>query len=778
MSRGPDTAHGHGTGRRGGRSRGRPALLRLLVALLLTLPLVAGPGAPLTPVAAAAPGDEDTSATDPDRPVRITIDRVQPATVAPGGTITLSGTLTNTGTRDLTGLTVRMQRGAPLATRADLRAAETDPPATPVAAAFKPIPGTLAAGASMPFDYTTTTTDLQIAEDGVHPVLLNLNGTDPDGVQSRVGEVSTYVVQLGGPPVGTTGVAWLWPLVEPTHRDAAGRFLDDDLAGTVASGGRLDRLLAAVEQIPESAPVPGQEPQPVARVALAVDPALVEALALMAAGSYDVAGEEDAGEGTAEAAAFLDRLRSVAEVHPVVALPYGDVDVDAVTTAGLPAVAARSLPGTGTAAATPALPEEGGPPVDQAGAGARILRDVLDVEPRTDLAWAAGGTVHGQTLGVLRDGGVSSVVVSSDGLADGAAAVGLGTGAAAARTPLAEGTQGLVADATLGALVAGTGSADGGPGLAGQRFVAEVALLSRQPGGDPRALRTVLVAPPRWLDAEPADLAALITSTTQLPGVRTAGLDELLAGPVAETGGLVPPAEPVGLAPAVLADVRAAVEARDDLAGAVVGDASAALAPFDAATARAASVASSRDPERAARAAADLRRTVGSLLDEVTLLSPADGTYSLASSDAPLVLTVRNDLPFAVLVRLQIRTRSGVGLSVADIGVQELAPLERTTLQVPAEVRQSGRFTVTATLTTPDGDVLGDPVELQVTSTAYGAISLAITIGAAALLGLLFLRRGALFLLRRRSGTGRDDDGPGGAPEGAAVPLPPARSPV
>ena len=71
-------------------------------------------------------------------------------------------------------------------------------------------------------------------------------------------------------------------------------------------------------------------------------------------------------------------------------------------------------------------------------------------------------------------------------------------------------------------------------------------------------------------------------------------------------------------------------------------------------------------------------------------------------------------------------------------------------------------------------------MELQVTSTAYGAISLAITIGAAALLGLLFLRRLVLFLVRRRAGAGRDadDDEPTAAPEGAAVPLPPTRSPV
>src|SRR5206468_417307 len=194
----------------------------------------------------------------------------------------------------------------------------------------------------------------------------------------------------------------------------------------------------------------------------------------------------------------------------------------------------------------------------------------------------------------------------------------------------------------------------------------------------------------------------------------------------------------------------------------------AALAPVDAAVSRATSVSWRDDPAAFRHAAAGLRATISRLRDEVTLLAPADGTYSLASSDAPLVLTVRNDLPFTVRVLLQLRTRGNVGLSIDDIGPQELAPGERTTLQVPTHVRQSGRFAVTAALTTPSGGPLGDRVTFQVKSTTYGAISLIITIGAGALLGLLFLRRLIRFLVRRRRG-GPPPDGPPTepAPEGA-----------
>jgi hypothetical protein len=121
-----------------------------------------------------------------------------------------------------------------------------------------------------------------------------------------------------------------------------------------------------------------------------------------------------------------------------------------------------------------------------------------------------------------------------------------------------------------------------------------------------------------------------------------------------------------------------------------------------------------------------------------------------------------------------VQVRGNRGLSIGDIGPQTLTPGERTTLQVPTEVQQSGGFAVSATLTTPGGGPLGDRIDLQVKSTAYGPISLIITIGAAALLGVLFLRRLVLFVLRRRRAAGA---GPG-VPDDAGLGRPPTRSPV
>ncbi|TYP86437.1 DUF6049 family protein [Blastococcus xanthinilyticus] len=776
---------------RPGAARRVAALAPLVAgALALTGPALA-PGvaaAPAAPPGTTAPVTAPAAAPDEAAttvgPVRIDVARFEPRTVTPGSLITLTGTLTNTGSEPITDLAVRLQRGDVRTDRPALAEAVRDPdPATTVQPAFAPLDFELAPGESEEFSYTLDSAELRLDADGVYPVLFNVNGT-VGGDDERVGELATFLAQQPVEPTARTTVAWLWPLSERTHRTAAGAFADDELTESVSAGGRLDRALAVVERLPGSGN--GAPPLP---VTLAIDPALVEALALMAGGPYAVGGVEDAGTGTEEAQAFLERLRAVAAVHPVVALPYGDVDADSLTSAGLGDVVTRSLPGTpeGTAQARPApVPDpatDGGTaaptgpaqtPAAETGAGAAILAEVLDVTPVTDLAWAADGSFDPATLDTLRAGGVERVVLDSEALTDGDSAVGMDGSDAVARSTLVTGEEQLdvlVADQTLGAVVGSAAVTAGGPRIAEQRYLAELAALTMQ--APPGTEQTVLVAPPRALEAGLEGAGAMISDATGLPWLRPGTVAGLAALPAADAGGLAPADGDGGLDAAGLATLGEAVAAREDLAAAVVGDPATALRAYDAGLARTASVLWRTAPEEFAAAAADARATVSRLRERVTVVAPADGTYSLASSDAPLVLTVDNPLPFPVQVRLQVQTPANRGIVVGDIGVQTLAPEQRTLLQIPAELHRSGGFPVTAQVTTPSGLPLGDPVEIQLKSTAYGSISLFITVGAASLLGLLFLRRLVHFVLRRRRGTAAADVA--AAPD---LPAPPVRSPV
>lgn len=760
-------------------------------------PVLAAPDATLAQDDRAEDDATDADTSDTERPVRIEVGRFEPRTITPGSLVTVTGTLTNTGPATISELSLRLQRGAVLTTRAELSAEQQDPdPATSEAAPFQPVPGELAPGDELPFSYTVPAEELRLPQDGVYPVLLNVNGV-VDGADQRVGELRTYVVQQPPVPAARTAVAWLWPLVEPSHRTASGAFRDDGLAEAVRTGGRLDRALAVVERLPGGTPGgAAAEVAPAIQVTLAVDPALVEELQLMAAGPYEVEG--GAGQGTEAARTFLDRLTAVAAAHPVVALSYGDVDADAVTGAGLSDVLARSLPGSpeGTAqdppgtsraedgaAATssaPGAPPSAAPETQEPDgrAGAAILADALDVEARTDLAWAPGGSLRADTLPVLQAGGVDQVVLGAGGVSDGGDAVGLADPTATARatvTTPAGPLDALVADPTLSGLVASAEQATGGARMAEQRYLAELAVLSMQaPAGTEQ---TVLVAAPREIDAGPEGAGAMMADTAGLPWLRPSTVAELSAGAAQPAGTLSDPVDAPGLDPDGMADVVAGVAMRDDLAGAVVGDADTALRSYDAAISRATSATRRGDPEDFRAVAAALRAELERLRGQVTLLEPLEGTYTLGSSDSPLILTVRNDLPMTVRVLLDIRTRGSRGLSVKDIGPQALLPGQRLTLKVPTEVQQAGGFTVRAQLTTPSGGPLGDEISMQVKSTAYGPISLIITIGAAALLGLLFLRRLVTFVLRRRR-AGSDAGAQGGAPEGAVLQPAPNRSPV
>ena len=148
------------------------------------------------------------------------------------------------------------------------------------------------------------------------------------------------------------------------------------------------------------------------------------------------------------------------------------------------------------------------------------------------------------------------------------------------------------------------------------------------------------------------------------------------------------------------------------------------------------------------RARADaLLSGLTAITNSVALVVPSKGTYSLTSSDAPLIVTVRNDLDRQVRVRL---TLSGVGSSAAgfsadDVGVQEIPPGTARTIQVPAHFERSGRFRVQISLDTPDGGRIGEPLVITVNSSAYGSVALIITFAAFGVLVLALLIR----LIRR-----------------------------
>ena len=112
--------------------------------------------------------------------------------------------------------------------------------------------------------------------------------------------------------------------------------------------------------------------------------------------------------------------------------------------------------------------------------------------------------------------------------------------------------------------------------------------------------------------------------------------------------------------------------------------------------------------------------------------------YTLATEHSPLPLALHNGL--AVPIRVRLHVDAPPGMNVTDIGQIELPP-GYLPLRIPVEVNFTQRVAVDATLRTPDGLRLGEPVRLSVHSNAYGKVLFAITLSAAAVLILLAGRR-------------------------------------
>ena len=304
----------------------------------------------------------------------VRIDRVTPEVVTTTSepVVTVTGTVQNVGDRPVRDVMVRLEDTAAVKSSAGLRtnlAGNVDQ-FEPVAQ-FVTLAPELARGRAVPFtlSYPLRSAEepsLGIEEPGVYPVMVNVNGTPDYGEPARLDDARFLLPVLGVPrdPAADTadtltavvppdtskpvGLTLLWPIAD-RPRLAAGapggttpiRFIDDDLATSLASGGRLDTLLSAVE----FATGPQVDPDGHVRLTtcLAVDPDLLVSVNAMT-GGYVVNDGPDAGPGTPThpgagqdaAVAWLNRLRTLAQRMCVASTTYAQADLDALHRVGEP----------------------------------------------------------------------------------------------------------------------------------------------------------------------------------------------------------------------------------------------------------------------------------------------------------------------------------------------------------------------------------------------------------------------------------------------------------
>jgi len=572
----------------------------------------------------------------------------------------------------------------------------------------------------------------------------------------------------------------LWPLAAPPQtvpgRVGAGAtdrilLVNESLARSLGPGGRLYNLLVGLR--PVKAAGPG-DPRAAVResLCLAIDPDLLVTVSAMTRG-YAVlanpaapAGPTKPGRGEAEAKAWLTELTALAANRCVVALPYAGVNLDALHRVGNTALTRLAVNN----------------PAD-------LVDAVLGVKSVRGMALPAAGHLTDNGVAELTKAELPTALAASDGIAprggsdpSGQYAIGrvrvstfepaisaaLGAAGSSPHT-LAYTPDAQRVDLNTESAVSRRQSA-----LAALAFPAIVVPDARFPArpDDPLPVsgRGALIAPPMFWSVTPEDAVDLVATAGLLLRSGAATVAPLPAV-VAATAKAPRPARlvpPLGApewlpAPETARSIDASANLTWQLQASLLGSpgvpqageahAAAAtperyMAPlrYDLIRAlpspREASTNEARTrlirTAQAARVSA-VADTLQRMRASVSILDPG-GRYTQVSERSPLLLVTRNEL--ALPVRVRIETAAPLDFTIGDVGIIEIPARGTRQVQFPARSATSESTSVTFTLVSASGVLLGgDPIKLSVNSNAYGKPLFVVTLIAAGILVLLVARR-------------------------------------
>ncbi|MGB8652165.1 MAG: DUF6049 family protein [Mycobacteriales bacterium] len=709
-------------------------------------------------VLTAVPAAADTTPTPtpaPEDPLQVRVTRLLPRAPQPGDAIELFGTVRNTGDEPVTSVSMRLRLGDRITTRSGLHDADTDRPVTSrrSGSVVQLTATDLAPGQSAVFDIRTTVARLGLDGVGVYPFDVEARGDAGNGIES-LGLAPTWLPYFAGERPRRTRVAVVWPLVDHPHQAGDSTLLDDSLAGSLAGSGRLGRLLTAARgaetgqcdpgaRYPDSTPAAPHATPPVthceaAPVTYAVDPDLLAAAGVMSAPYRLKDGAK--GTGTQAAASWLASLRDATSRSQVVALPYADPDVTALSRYG------SSKDDIGYAQDL----------------GSRAVAETLGVQALATVAWPPAGPVTQAAADTLSLGGARAFVLDPTAYdqPDGEPARTPSAQTVLATSATGAELDGLVIDPQLSDLMTGTDAAEG-PRLAEQRFLAETAVVAAEAPG---ISRTLVLAPPRRGDVVPGTATAALLDLGRIPWLCPVAVAEVAAhrercsdapddaSPVPETRGDLRDDRDGELSSAYLRSVVADRDQVSQLTDAVMSDtpdAREAVARIKTrlrrAVARAESSAWRTDPSAGRDTAAALHREVQRLRSRIVVRG---GRALLTSSKGTLQVSLENTLDVPVQVRVRFSSKTAT-LSTAETGLVEVDPGRAVPASVRAEALRSGQFVVFAQIVDRNGRPFGPEAEVIVRSTRYGRLALAVTIAG---LGVLLLAAGVRVVRRATRG--------------------------
>ena len=477
---------------------------------------LAGPGVVAAALALATPAQASTmrpaaaQAVQAGR-VSVVIDSMTPQTAGPGATVTVSGTVSNGTSQAKAGLDIQLWTSPIRFLTRDAMdgyvSQGTGASLQQAGSAFA-LPASLKPGETVQWHASFGVNTVGMTQFGVYPVTAQLGDTAGD----VLGVDQTLLPFWPGPQAAGLArpldIAWVWPLVDQPHHQVCSALTNNNLAASLAPGGRLAALLEA-----------GQV-HPGADLTWVIDPALLSDVNTMTK-AYQVASGSGCspapGQPASKAArAWLSTLSGITSAQPTVITPYANVDVSALVHSGL------------TADITSAYKT-----------GEAVADDVLHGSFRPLIAVPAGGTADLSVLTNLATAQhIGSVVLDSNEMPPTSSTVFEDDAVTRIRTASGVPMTVLLADHVLtGILAAGdTSSGALAPGTqfaVSQRFLAETAMIAAEA---PDSERSIVVAPPEEWSPSATLASDLLSETTAAPWLRPTALDRLASAPDTERG--------------------------------------------------------------------------------------------------------------------------------------------------------------------------------------------------------------------------------------------------
>lgn len=566
-------------------------------------------------------------------------------------------------------------------------------------------------GGTARWEMTATPVQLGLRAFGVYPIAVDISqyGGGPITAQRTLLTYAPPAV----PKTPRNKLAIALPVIDQPRRatdDAV--FVDDKLSQALTGRGRL----ADLAHIAQSAP---------STTTWVVDPALFDDLNAMTKG-YKVKTKDgqEAKPASAAASQWLTTMRTSLASSPVVAVPYADPDVAALAHQGLDTQTGRAI-------------ELGG----------QTARALINRNAKTNINWPAAGVLDADALDLLSVSKVNTVLLNATNLPP-QPPVTTTPDAATTLDSVSGPVTALVADAELTSLFEPASSTS--VALSTQRFIAETAMISAEPGQT--TPRSMVVAPSRRWDPNPTLVTALMKTASRLPWLQLTTLESIKPSKASvPRAGLTYTEQDrkEELTGKYLKPVQDAWS-KSQLTALVTTTKT--QSSFDAAVLRLTS-SSWRNNTRVGRSVTKL---VGSAVEAKTALIKITGAgpdrpRTLAGSNGVVPISVKNSLSSEIKLYIEVKSNNPELLTVT-FEQEEPLPIgggQSGTVQVPmiAAPDTSGDATVTVQLKTSDGQSYGEPQRLTIRTTGYTGIALVI-VGAAL---TVMLAAVVTRLLRRRS---------------------------